>query len=88
VKYGYRFTLAVTAGIFSRSWPLRKAEAAHMARAQRKKRRHHKTRRGFPWSEPGGFRPNLQACEDFYHYVNGGWIAHNPTPAAYPSWAA
>src|ERR1044072_6944822 len=26
------------------------------------------------------------ACTDFYQHVNGGWIASNPIPAAFPSW--
>jgi putative endopeptidase len=25
-------------------------------------------------------------CTDFNKYVNGGWMARNPIPAAYPSW--
>jgi putative endopeptidase len=27
-----------------------------------------------------------KACEDFYHYASGDWMAKNPVPAAYPSW--
>jgi putative endopeptidase len=26
------------------------------------------------------------ACTDFYQYANGGWLATNPIPAAYPAW--
>src|ERR1700694_5269664 len=26
------------------------------------------------------------ACTDFYQYANGGWLAANSIPAAYPSW--
>src|SRR6266542_336635 len=26
-------------------------------------------------------------CSDFYHYANGGWLARNPVPPEYPSWA-
>src|SRR3984893_3007864 len=26
------------------------------------------------------------ACADFYQYANGGWLAANPIPAAYPDW--
>ena len=26
------------------------------------------------------------ACTDFYQYANGGWLAANPIPAAYPAW--
>ena len=29
---------------------------------------------------------NTPACTDFYQYANGGWLAANPIPAAYPSW--
>src|SRR6267142_1251254 len=29
---------------------------------------------------------NTPACTDFYQYANGGWLAGNPIPAAYPSW--
>ncbi len=25
-------------------------------------------------------------CQNFYQYANGGWLANNPIPAAYPSW--
>jgi putative endopeptidase len=27
-----------------------------------------------------------KACEDFYHFASGEWLAKNPIPAAYPSW--
>jgi predicted metalloendopeptidase len=27
-------------------------------------------------------------CQDFNQYANGGWMAKNPIPAAYPSWGA
>jgi putative endopeptidase len=26
------------------------------------------------------------ACTDFYQYANGGWMAANPIPPAYPAW--
>src|SRR5882724_10038435 len=29
---------------------------------------------------------SVAACTDFYQYANGGWLAANPIPAAYPSW--
>src|SRR4030095_2701686 len=29
---------------------------------------------------------NTPACTDFYQYANGGWLAANPIPGAYPSW--
>ena len=30
--------------------------------------------------------PNTSACTDFNQFANGGWMAANPIPAAYPSW--
>jgi putative endopeptidase len=29
-----------------------------------------------------------KACQDFYHYANGGWLKANPIPPAYPSWGS
>src|SRR6267378_8486797 len=29
---------------------------------------------------------NTAACTDFFQYVNGGWLAANPIPPAYPAW--
>ncbi|MBI3801698.1 MAG: M13 family metallopeptidase [Deltaproteobacteria bacterium] len=31
---------------------------------------------------------NTPACLDFYQFANGGWIAGNPVPAAYPFWGS
>ena len=28
----------------------------------------------------------VSACQNFFQYANGGWVAKNPIPAAYPSW--
>src|ERR1700722_11288013 len=25
-------------------------------------------------------------CDDFYKYINGGWMKKNPIPAQYPAW--
>jgi putative endopeptidase len=29
---------------------------------------------------------NANPCTDFYQFANGGWLAKNPIPAAYPAW--
>src|ERR1700704_381877 len=36
--------------------------------------------------DPGNIDKNTKACTDFYQYANGGWLARNPIPAAFPSW--
>jgi putative endopeptidase len=28
----------------------------------------------------------VQPCDDFYQFVNGGWLKKNPIPSAYPAW--
>src|SRR5919202_4336400 len=33
-----------------------------------------------------GLDPNTKPCQNFYQYANGGWLAKNPIPAAYPAW--
>src|SRR5438309_8054075 len=33
-----------------------------------------------------GMDTKTAACVDFYQYANGGWLAANPIPAAYPAW--
>src|SRR4029079_13470278 len=30
--------------------------------------------------------PTVKACDDFYEYTNGGWLASNPVPAAFTSY--
>jgi putative endopeptidase len=30
--------------------------------------------------------PTCQPCQDFYQFANGGWLARNEIPAAFPSW--
>ncbi|HEV7797814.1 MAG TPA: M13 family metallopeptidase N-terminal domain-containing protein, partial [Pyrinomonadaceae bacterium] len=46
----------------------------------------------FGQTAPRGFDPanmcttTCKACEDFYQYANGGWIAKNEIPAAFSSW--
>ena len=41
---------------------------------------------------PRGFDPanmcttSCKACDDFYEYANGGWIAKNEIPPAFSSW--
>src|SRR6267142_5838320 len=37
--------------------------------------------------DPATFDKNTAACTDFYQYVNGGWLASNPIPPAFPSWS-
>jgi putative endopeptidase len=29
---------------------------------------------------------SVNPCNDFYQFANGGWLAKNPIPAAYPAW--
>jgi putative endopeptidase len=29
---------------------------------------------------------SVSACQDFYQFATGGWLAKNPIPAAYPTW--
>src|SRR5438067_6242968 len=33
-----------------------------------------------------GMDTKAAACADFYQYANGGWLAANPIPPAYPAW--
>lgn len=46
----------------------------------------------FAQTAPRGFDPanmcttTCKACEDFYQYANGGWIAKNEIPAAFSVW--
>jgi putative endopeptidase len=30
--------------------------------------------------------PAISACDDFYEYTNGGWLAKNPIPPQYSAW--
>jgi predicted metalloendopeptidase len=32
--------------------------------------------------------PAVAAADDFFRYVNGGWLDANPVPAEYPAWGA
>jgi putative endopeptidase len=36
--------------------------------------------------DPADFDKTCKPCEDFFRYVNGGWLSRNPIPAAYRSW--
>jgi putative endopeptidase len=36
--------------------------------------------------ETGDLDKSVNACVDFFHFADGGWLAKNPIPAAYPSW--
>ena len=29
---------------------------------------------------------SVSPCDDFFEFATGGWVKHNPIPAAYPSW--
>jgi putative endopeptidase len=46
----------------------------------------------FAQTAPHGFDPanmcttTCKACDDFYQYANGGWIAKNEIPAAFSTW--
>ena len=46
----------------------------------------------FAQTAPRGFDPanmcttTCKACEDFYQYANGGWIAKNEIPPAFSTW--
>jgi putative endopeptidase len=36
--------------------------------------------------DPANLDTSCKPCEDFNKFANGGWIARNPIPAAYPRW--
>ena len=36
----------------------------------------------------GNMDKSAAACTDFYQYADGGWMAKNPVPAAFPSWGS
>ncbi|MEA2172656.1 MAG: putative endopeptidase [Blastocatellia bacterium] len=36
--------------------------------------------------EPQNLDRSVSACQDFYQFATGGWLANNPIPAAYPTW--
>jgi putative endopeptidase len=38
--------------------------------------------------DPANMDKTCKACDDFNQYANGGWLAKNPIPAAYPSWGS
>ncbi len=46
----------------------------------------------FAQTAPRGFDPanmcttTCKACDDFYMYANGGWIAKNEIPPAFSTW--
>src|SRR5579859_2715310 len=46
---------------------------------------------GAPAAQDHNFNPadldtTCKACDSFFQYANGGWIAKNPIQPAYPSW--
>jgi putative endopeptidase len=36
--------------------------------------------------DPADFDKTCKPCEDFFRFVNGGWLSRNPIPPAYPAW--
>jgi putative endopeptidase len=36
--------------------------------------------------DPADFDHECKPCDDFYKFVNGGWLARNPIPPAFSSW--
>src|SRR5690348_14214791 len=34
------------------------------------------------------FDESVKPGDDFFHYVNGNWIRHNPIPAEYSRWGS
>jgi len=38
--------------------------------------------------DPKNFDPAVKPQDDFYQYVNGGWLKAHPIPAAYSSWGS
>jgi putative endopeptidase len=38
--------------------------------------------------DPANLDRTCKPCDDFNQFANGGWMAHNPIPAAYPSWGS
>ncbi len=41
-----------------------------------------------PALDPRNLDTSTPACLDFYQFANGGWVARNPVPAAYPIWGS
>ena len=38
--------------------------------------------------DPANLDTECPACDDFYHFANGGWAKRTPIPAAYASWGS
>jgi len=38
--------------------------------------------------DPRNLDTSTLACLDFYQFANGGWVARNPVPVAYPLWGS
>jgi putative endopeptidase len=36
--------------------------------------------------DPADFDKTCKPCDDFFRFVNGGWLSRNPIPPAYPAW--
>ena len=41
-----------------------------------------------PALDVAGMDPRISPRDDFYQYVNGGWLAKNPIPPEFTSWGA
>jgi putative endopeptidase len=38
--------------------------------------------------DPANMHTQCKACDDFYHFANGGWTERNEIPPAYPAWGS
>ena len=49
---------------------------------------HAKDQEEIPGFDLKNLDPSCKPCQDFYKYADGGWMASNPIPPAYPSWGS